>query len=111
MAGGTSLWFSQDAKTDPKEIFNSRLIFLLITVAWAGCFYGFDSGNIGGILTLPSFENAFGLVGLDEVELDARKVSIHNHLPTYYVPVYVFSFRDTVSLLSRELLQPCWQPV
>lgn len=76
MAGGTSIWFSQDAKTDPKEIFNGRLLYLLITVAWAGCFYGFDSGNIGGILTLPSFERAFGLDGLTTAELDNRKVSI-----------------------------------
>lgn len=76
MAGGTSIWFSQDAKTDPKEIFNGRLLYLLITVAWAGCFYGFDSGNIGGILTLPSFEHAFGLTGLTTAELDNRKVRI-----------------------------------
>jgi MFS family permease len=46
MAGGTSIWASRDAKTDPREIFNGRLLYLLITVAWAGCFYGFDSGNI-----------------------------------------------------------------
>lgn len=76
MAGGTSIWFSQDAKTDPREIFNGRLLYLLITVAWAGCFYGFDSGNIGGILTLPSFEHAFGLNGLTTAELDNRKVRI-----------------------------------
>lgn len=74
MAGGTSIWVSKDAKTDPREIFNGRLLFLLITVAWAGCFYGFDSGNIGGILTLPSFENAFGLSGLSQIDLDKRSV-------------------------------------
>ena len=74
MAGGTSIWASKDAKTDPKQIFNGRLLYLLITVAWAGCFYGFDSGNIGGILTLPSFENAFGLSGLTQEELDRRSV-------------------------------------
>lgn len=76
MAGGTSIWVSKDAKTDPKQIFNGRLLFLLITVAWAGCFYGFDSGNIGGILTLPSFENAFGLSGLSQVDLDKRSVRL-----------------------------------
>ncbi|KAF2164290.1 hypothetical protein M409DRAFT_25170 [Zasmidium cellare ATCC 36951] len=76
MAGCTSIWVSKDAKTDPKQIFNGRLFFLLITVAWAGCFYGFDSGNIGGILTLPSFENAFGLTGLSQVELDERSGTI-----------------------------------
>lgn len=76
MAGGTSIWASKEAKTDPKEIFNGRLLYLLITVAWAGCFYGFDSGNIGGILTLPSFENAFGLTDLPQEELDDRKGTI-----------------------------------
>lgn len=75
MAGGTSIWFSKDAKTDPRQIFNLRLLYLLVSVAWAGCFYGFDSGNIGGILTLPSFENAFGLSNLDPVTLANRSVS------------------------------------
>jgi MFS family permease len=76
MAGGTSIWASKDAKTDPKEIFNGRLVYLLVTVAWAGCFYGFDSGNIGGILTLPSFDNAFGLAGLSQREMDHHKGTI-----------------------------------
>ena len=74
MAGGTSIWFSKDAQKDPKEIFNLRLLYLLISVAWAGCFYGFDTGNIGGILTFKSFENAFGMGGMSEVEIDNRKV-------------------------------------
>lgn len=74
MAGGTSIWASKEARTDPKEIFNLRLLYLLISVAWAGWFYGFDTGNIGGILTLPSFENAFGLSNLPTAEVDNRKV-------------------------------------
>jgi hypothetical protein len=78
MAGGTSIWASKDARTDPKQIFNTRLLYLVITISWAGCFYGFDSGNIGGILTLNSFENAFGLKHLDKAELANRKVSCHN---------------------------------
>lgn len=74
MAGGTSIWASKEARTDPKEIFNLRLLYLLISVAWGGWFYGFDTGNIGGILTLPSFENAFGLNSLPAAEIDNRKV-------------------------------------
>jgi MFS family permease len=81
MAGGTSIWASKDAKTDPREIFNGRLVYLLVTVAWAGCFYGFDAGNIGGILTLPSFENAFGLTGLSQKEMDHHKGTIAAMLP------------------------------
>jgi MFS family permease len=76
MAGGTSIWASKDARTDPKEIFNGRLVYLLVTVVWAGCFYGFDSGNIGGILTLPSFDNAFGLSDLTQEEMDDHKGTI-----------------------------------
>ena len=75
MAGGTSIWFSKDAKTDPKEIFNLRLLYLAVALAWAGCFYGFDTGNIGGILTLTSFKNAFGLNNLSVSELDSREVT------------------------------------
>lgn len=74
MAGGTSIWVSKDAKTDPKQIFNLRLLFLVITLSWAGCFYGFDTGNIGGIVTLSSFKEAFGLNDIPQAELDNRKV-------------------------------------
>ncbi|KAL4915703.1 hypothetical protein BDW62DRAFT_219250 [Aspergillus aurantiobrunneus] len=76
MAGGTSIWASKDAKSDPREIFNLRLLYLMITLAWAGCFYGFDTGNIGGILTLPSFETAFGLLNIPQAEYDDRKGTI-----------------------------------
>ncbi|CBF73545.1 uncharacterized protein ANIA_11029 [Aspergillus nidulans FGSC A4] len=76
MAGGTSLWVSKEARTDPREIFNLRHLYLMVTLAWAGCFYGFDTGNIGGILTLPSFETAFGLIDLPQKEYDDRKGTI-----------------------------------
>lgn len=79
MAGGTSIWFSSDAKSDPREIFNRRLLYLLITLSWAGCFYGFDTGNIGGILTLPSFQHGFGIKYADEAEADNRKVLTLQH--------------------------------
>lgn len=78
MAGGTSIWWSKDARTDPRQIFNLRLLFLMISLAWAGCFYGFDTGNIGGIVTLPSFKKAFGLINISQQELDNRKVHYHH---------------------------------
>lgn len=74
MAGGTSIRVSSEAKTDPKQVFNIRLLYLLIAVSWAGSFYGFDTGNIGVILTPRSFQNAFGSSGLDRAELDNREV-------------------------------------
>ena len=75
MAGG-SLFKSKDAKADPKEIFNLRLLFLLCTIAWAGMFYGFDQGNIGGIMELPSFERSFGLENDTQEAIDNKKGNI-----------------------------------
>lgn len=72
MGGGTSIWASPEWKSDPRQIFNSRLLLLTVTVAWAGCSYGFDQGNIGGVLTLPSFRHAFGLDTLSADEADKR---------------------------------------
>lgn len=60
----------RESKNDPKEIFNWRLWLILLSMAWSGCFYGFDSGNIGGILTLPSFKHDMGLNGDPAVAAD-----------------------------------------
>lgn len=76
MGGGTSIWASPDWKKDPKEIFNFNLWYLTTAVAWAGCSYGFDQGNIGGVLTLPSFQHAFGLDRLDQAAKDTRSGNI-----------------------------------
>ncbi|KAJ6031786.1 hypothetical protein N7540_002518 [Penicillium herquei] len=76
MAGGTSIWVSSEAKTDPPAIFNLRLLYLLVAVAWGGAFYGFDTGNISGIQTLASFENAFGMKNMTTSEIDNRKGTI-----------------------------------
>lgn len=53
----------------------------LSQVAWAGCFYGFDSGNIGGILTLKSFQNAFGYAHISKAAAASRKVSMTSFNP------------------------------
>lgn len=36
------MWASPDYKRDPKEIFNPKIFYLAITIAFAGCSYGFD---------------------------------------------------------------------
>ncbi|KPM46366.1 hypothetical protein AK830_g141 [Neonectria ditissima] len=76
MGGGTSLWASPDWKKDPGEIFNKQLALLSVTIAFAGCSYGFDQGNIGGIMTFPSFRRAFGFEGLSTKEADTREGNI-----------------------------------
>ncbi|KAJ4358318.1 uncharacterized protein N0V89_002900 [Didymosphaeria variabile] len=76
MGGGTSLWASPEWKKDPKSIYNGRLAYLAVTIAFAGCAYGFDQGNIGGTLVLPTFKHAFGLDKLSEDAADERAGNI-----------------------------------
>ncbi|KAF2180423.1 H(+)/hexose cotransporter 1 [Zopfia rhizophila CBS 207.26] len=76
MGGGTSVWASPDYKNDPRAIFNGRLAYLATTIAFAGCSYGFDQGNIGGVLTLRTFKHAFGLDKLSEDAADHRAGNI-----------------------------------
>ncbi|KAK2028423.1 quinate permease [Colletotrichum zoysiae] len=76
MGGGTSLWASPEWKKDPREIFNSKLLLLGITIAFAGCSYGFDQGNIGGVMTFPSFRKAFGFDTISEAEANTREGNI-----------------------------------
>lgn len=72
MGGGTSIWANPEWRSDPREIFNWRIFYLTTTVAFAGCAYGFDQGNIGGVLTLKSFRHAFGLDVLSKADADQR---------------------------------------
>lgn len=72
MGGGTSIWANPEWRSDPREIFNWRIFYLTTTVAFAGCAYGFDQGNIGGVLTLDSFKHAFGLDVLSKADADQR---------------------------------------
>ncbi|KAG9256579.1 quinate permease [Emericellopsis atlantica] len=73
MGGGTSIWASPDYKKDPREIFNKRLLLLALTTACAGCAYGFDQGNIGGVLTFPAFRSTFGYDELSAQAADERE--------------------------------------
>lgn len=88
MGGGTSIWASPEWKTDPKEIFNWKLFYLTTTVAFAGCAYGFDQGNIGGVLTLPSFRRTFGLDLLSPEDEDAREGNIAAMSKTAPLPMF-----------------------
>lgn len=96
MAGSTSIWVSAEAKTDPRQIFNLRLLYLAVTVALAGSFYGFNQGNIGGILTLPTFKQSFGFNGLSAAELSARKGTVAAMLPA--------SVRKTLATFDTKYL-------
>lgn len=45
----------------PKAVYNYRLLLLALSAAMGSAMYGYDSGFIGGTLSLPSFEKEFGL--------------------------------------------------
>ncbi|KAK8095526.1 hypothetical protein PG999_013548 [Apiospora kogelbergensis] len=76
MGGGTSIWASPEWRSDPREIFNGKIYYLTASVAFAGCAYGFDQGNIGGVLTLKSFRHAFGLDAMSKEDADHRAGNI-----------------------------------
>ncbi|KIY45595.1 quinate permease [Fistulina hepatica ATCC 64428] len=48
-------------KGTPREVFNWKLVFATLSAAMAGSLFGFDTGNIGGIIVLDSFKKTFGL--------------------------------------------------
>jgi hypothetical protein len=108
MGGGTSIWASPDWKRDPAEIFNTRLWYLVCAVAWAGCSYGFDQGNIGGVLTLPSFRHAFGLDELDQQAQDDREGNIAAMSKSS--PVFLAISRISVLPIPLVILHPISSP-
>ncbi|KAK2768305.1 hypothetical protein FQN54_000158 [Arachnomyces sp. PD_36] len=56
-----SFFTSEDVRAMPKEALNWKLVFAVISTCMAGSLFGFDTGNIGGIIVLPSFKETFGL--------------------------------------------------
>lgn len=54
-------FFSVDARAIPREALNGKLVFAVASACMAGSLFGFDTGNIGGIIVLPSFKKTFGL--------------------------------------------------
>lgn len=54
-------FISADIKAMPKEVLNMKLVFAVASACMAGSLFGFDTGNIGGIIVLPSFKKTFGL--------------------------------------------------
>ncbi|KAI1324437.1 H(+)/hexose cotransporter 1 [Xylariaceae sp. FL0255] len=52
---------NENTRAMPPEVLNWRLIFATASACMAGSMFGFDTGNIGGIITLPSFKETFGL--------------------------------------------------
>ncbi|KAJ5709971.1 hypothetical protein N7493_009563 [Penicillium malachiteum] len=54
-------------KSDPKEIYGWRVYMLACSACCGGMLFGMDSGIIGGVLTMPPFEQTYGLENLSDV--------------------------------------------
>ena len=100
MGGGASIWASPDYKKDPKEIFNKRLLLVAVTTACAGCAYGFDQGNIGGVLTFPAFRRTFGYDQLSDEAADQREGVVAGM--RMFLPLV--SFSSTTSITWSSLI-------
>ncbi|KAL1845345.1 hypothetical protein VTK73DRAFT_648 [Phialemonium thermophilum] len=60
----------------PNEIYGYRPYLLAFSAAWASSMYGYDSAFIGGTLSLPSFQSAYGLDKAPARELTALSSNI-----------------------------------
>ncbi|OTA03067.1 hypothetical protein A9Z42_0034890 [Trichoderma parareesei] len=46
-------------RTDPDEIYGWRVFTLVFSACFGGMLFGWDTGSIGGILTMPAFQEKF----------------------------------------------------
>ncbi|OJJ31991.1 hypothetical protein ASPWEDRAFT_116928 [Aspergillus wentii DTO 134E9] len=56
-------------KNDPQEIYNLRVVLISFAACGASMLFGFDMGVIGGVLTMDSFKEEYGLVNKDATVL------------------------------------------
>ncbi|KAF2022005.1 general substrate transporter [Aaosphaeria arxii CBS 175.79] len=54
-------------KQDPPQIYGWRAFMMACSACFGGMLFGFDIGTIGGVLTLPAFEEKYGLKKLNAV--------------------------------------------
>jgi len=63
-------------KNDPPEIYNWRVYVLSFAACFGGALFGVDTGIIGGVLTLETFQDKYGLSNLDPVPLANLQANI-----------------------------------
>ncbi|KAL3459586.1 general substrate transporter [Aspergillus heterothallicus] len=52
-------------RSDPPEIYNARVVFVSLVACGASLLFGFDMGVIGGVLTMRTFQEEYGLIDKD----------------------------------------------
>jgi MFS family permease len=63
-------------KVDPPEIYSLRVLFIACCACFGGLLFGFDIGTIGGVITMPTFQGAFGITKENKANLSANIVSV-----------------------------------
>ncbi|KAK2808818.1 hypothetical protein FQN50_004294 [Emmonsiellopsis sp. PD_5] len=56
-------------KQDPHEIYGWRVYALACAACFGGMLFGFDTGAIGGVITMKTFQNKFGLEGKSDAAI------------------------------------------
>ncbi|KAM0543129.1 hypothetical protein ACHAPJ_012471 [Fusarium lateritium] len=57
------------AKNDPQEIYNVRTVVISLIACGGALLFGMDMGVMGGVLTMPSFKEKYGLTNKPEAEI------------------------------------------
>lgn len=60
----------------PLEVYGYRPYLLAFAASWASAMYGYDSAFIGGTISLPSFQAAFGLTSVSKQDRAALSSDI-----------------------------------
>lgn len=86
----------------PNEIYNYKLVLLAVTAASAATIIGYDSGFIGGTVSLDSFKDEFGLNEL----LSLKQSQISSNVVSVFRPERILAACS--STLSASFLEDEW---
>lgn len=64
------------ANPAPIEVYNWRVYLLAISAAMGSSMFGYDSAFIGGTMSLPSFQERFGLADAEKTALASLRANI-----------------------------------
>ena len=72
--------FSNESVSIPREIYNWRMVVVAATASFAAVIIGYDSGFIGGTVSLASFQNEFDMALMSS----SKKTSIESNVVSVF---------------------------